>query len=596
MFAFCAKRLSVPRIRFGHCFLALLACLWCQPSVAQEETKPNFMIILVDDAALMDFGAYGGEARTPNIDALAEKGAMFTQYRTSPLCSPSRAMLLTGMDNHLTGVATIPEVLPPEHKGQPGYSLSFEPGVLTLADRLRPAGYRTLMTGKWHLGSGQGDLPSDHGFDRSFALDASGADNWQDKSYMPYYRDAPWYEDGVAIALPDNFYSSEFIVDKMIEYIGEGARDTPFMAFIGFQAIHIPVQAPPEFTANYDGVYEDGWHALRNRRHQKAIELGLIPPGSPLAPMPAKARNWDSLSDEERTLYVARMQVNAAMMEAMDFHIGRLIRYLKQSGAYENTVFVITSDNGPEPNRGDDDLRLKLWMGLNGYHVGLDGIGEHGSWGFIGPEWANAAASPGGLFKFYTSEGGIRVPMVMAGPDIAPQRVASFAMVSDIAPTLLDMVPSDIPSSDGKPMTGRSLLPVLNGERATTYDTDDAVGIEVSGNAALYKGDYKLTRNIAPVGDGRWRLFNIKTDPGETIDLTVSMPDKKAELMADYGAYVQRVGVLEMPEGYDSARQILRNVLKKQLSYYWWVVLLASIFLLGLIYAMWRAMRKYLFK
>lgn len=241
------------------------------PSVAQAndpanvdaliDAPPNIVIMLVDDAALMDFGAYGGEALTPNIDTLAARGAMFTQYRTSPLCSPSRAMLLTGMDNHLTGIATIPEVLPDAHIDQPGYSMSLEPGVLTLAERLKPEGYQTFMTGKWHMGSGKGDLPSDHGFDRSFALDASGADNWEDKSYMPFYHDAPWFEDGKVAALPDDFYSSEFIVDKMISYLDAANADAPFYAFLGFQAIHIPVQAPPEFTENYNGVYDQGWHA-----------------------------------------------------------------------------------------------------------------------------------------------------------------------------------------------------------------------------------------------------------------------------------------------------------------------------------------------
>jgi arylsulfatase A-like enzyme len=157
---------------------------------------PNVVILLVDDAGFMDFGAYGGEARTPNIDALAAQGVMFTRYRTSPLCSPSRAMLLTGVDNHRTGLATIPEVLPVEQRDKPGYALHFEPGVETVAVRLRRQGYRTYMAGKWHLGGGAGQLPDSHGFDRSFALEASGADNWEHKSYMPYYADAPWYEDG----------------------------------------------------------------------------------------------------------------------------------------------------------------------------------------------------------------------------------------------------------------------------------------------------------------------------------------------------------------------------------------------------------------
>ncbi len=560
-------------------------------SSAQDADKPNVVIMLVDDAALMDFGAYGGEALTPNIDMLAANGAMFTQYRTSPLCSPSRAMLLTGMDNHLTGIATIPEVLPDEHVGQPGYSMALEPGVLTIADRLRPEGYQTFMTGKWHMGSGAGDLPSDHGFDRSFALDASGADNWEDKSYMPFYHDAPWYEDGKATALPDDFYSSEFIVDKMIEYLSAEDSDQPFMAFLGFQAIHIPVQAPPEFTANYDGVYDQGWHALRDARHEKAMALGLVPQGAPLAPMPDASRNWADLSDEDRELYIARMQVNAGMLEAMDHHIGRLIDHLKQTGEYENTIFVVTSDNGPEHNRGDDDSRLAFWMRFNGYHVDLDGMGEQGSWGFIGPEWANAAASPGALFKFYMSEGGIRVPLIMSGPGIASQPIDAMSLVSDVTPTLLDLTGANQSSTDTAPITGRSLAPLLRGEQDQVYGSNDPIGMEVSGNSALYLGDYKITRHMPPTGDAKWRLYNMAEDPGETRDLSDTMPEKKTELLAAYQDYAERVGVLEMPDGYDSLEQIEANTQAKLLKRYGWILIVAGLVFLAMFYGLWRGIR-----
>ncbi|MCR9078213.1 MAG: arylsulfatase [Hyphomonadaceae bacterium] len=584
-------------LRFlASAFLAPFTLATVATSMAQDADPPNVVLMLVDDAALMDFGVYGGEARTPNIDMLAAEGAMFTQYRTSPLCSPSRAMLLTGMDNHLTGIATIPEVLPKEHEGQPGYAMSLEPGVLTLADHLRPQGYQTFMTGKWHMGSGKGDLPSDHGFDRSFALDASGADNWEDKSYMPYYHDAPWYEDGKAAALPDDFYSSKFIVEKMISYLDDASADEPFFAFLGFQAIHIPVQAPPEFTANYDGVYDQGWHALREARHQTAMTLGLIPEGAPLAPMPEGSRNWQDLSDDERAVYTARMQVNAGMLEAMDVHIGRLIDYLKQVGEYDDTIFIITSDNGPEHNRGDEDSRLAFWMRLNGYHIDLEGVGERGSWGFIGPEWANAAASPGALYKFYMAEGGIRAPLIMSGPGIAPQRVDAMSLVSDVAPTVLDLTGTDETAGAEQAMTGRSLLPVLAGAQTQVYGADDPIGMEVSGNSALYKGDYKITRHMPPTGDGMWRLYDMANDPGETRDLSATLPDKKAELLADYEAYAARVGVLEMPDGYDSLQQIEANTRAKLTKRYGWMVIVAGLIFLALLYGLWRVIRHFFIK
>ncbi len=564
-----------------------------QPLVGGEDRgRPNIVLILVDDAALMDFGAYGGEARTPNIDALARRGALFTNYRSSPLCAPSRAMLLTGVDNHLNGLATIPEVLPKEHVGQPGYSMRLEPGVLTLADRLKPLGYRTLMTGKWHLGSGAGDLPSDHGFDRSFALDASGADNWEDKSYLPFYREAPWYEDGNAAALPDDFYSSEFLVDKMIEYLEEGEETQPFLAYLAFQAIHIPVQAPADLVASYDGVYDSGWHALREARWERAKRLGLAPSDGAFNPVPEALRSWDALSEAEQKLYAARMQVNAAMLEAMDQHIGRLVAHLRAEGAYDNTLFIVTSDNGPEPSRADDDPRLAFWMGLNGYHVDLEGIGERGSYGFIGPEWANAAAAPSDLFKFYASEGGLRVPLIVAGPGVQPDaRIDAFTLVTDVAPTVLDIVDAAGPPEDAVPMTGRSLVSLLTGAADFVYGPDEPVGFETSGNSALFRGDHKIVRNLAPYGDGVWRMFNVAADPGETRDLAQQAPELFASLRADYDAYAARVGVLEMPAGYDSQKQIARNAVAKQLEFYWWVLLILAVVLLAVLWGVWRVVR-----
>ena len=554
-------------------------------SAAQEAADPpNVVIILVDDSALMDFGIYGGEAQTPHIDALARRGAMFTQYRTSPLCSPTRAMLLTGMDNHLTGVATIPEVLPDEQRGQPGYSMRLEPGVLTLADRLRGAGYRTVMAGKWHLGEGGDAMPQNHGFDRSFALAASGADNWEDKSYIPYYHDAPWYEDGREASLPDDFYSSEFIVDTAIRYLEETDAGAPFFAYLPFQAIHIPVQAPPEFTAPYADRFAEGWHVLQRERHQRAQELGLIPKGAPLVPMPDDARAWDSLSEKERELYATRMAVNAGMLTAMDHHIGRFVNYLDAQGELENTLFVVTSDNGPEPNRGDHDWRLSVYFALTGYHTDLEGMGEVGSWGFIGPEWALAASSPGTLYKFYATEGGVRAPLVMAGPGVPDMRIDSPAMVTDIAPTLLELTGVD--AQGGKPMTGRSLLPVLSGEAESAYAPDEPRAIEVSGNSALYKGNYKILRSVPPVGDGQWRLYDLSRDPGETTDLSAQQPERLAEMLADYAAYEKDMGVLPMPEGYSSTDAIAANTTKRVRARHGRTVLLVLIGLMTFIAAL----------
>lgn len=547
---------------------------------AQNAQRPNIVLILADDVGFTDLGAYGGEARTPHIDALAERGAQFSRYYSSPLCSPSRAMLLTGLDNHRTGHATIVEVLPPEMIGQPGYSMRLEPGVTTIASRLRQGGYRTYVTGKWHLGHGDGDLPNSHGFERSYVLDASGADNWEQRPYMPYYRTADWFEDGARARLPRDFYSSQFIVDRMIDYLdADAARDEPFFAYLAFQAVHIPVQAPREYIERYNGVYDAGWEALRNQRWRRAQELGLIPAGAPIdAPHPSY-RAWDSLSATDQALFARSMQVHAGMLESMDHHIGRFIAYLQSKGQLENTIFVVTSDNGPEPSDPIADPDFRRWMRLNGYTRNIEDLGERRSWVFIGPEFANATAA-GSLYKFTSAEGGLRVPLIVAGPGVAQQRVNARTFVTDIAPTLLERAGITAPAAE---IDGVSIGALLAGQSAIGRDPDAPVGMEVSGHSALYRGDYKLVRTPAPLGDGAWRLYNVSLDPGETENLAAAMPELAAAMLADYEAYAARVGVLELPEGYDVQRQVVHNVRRKQLEYYWWALALAGVGALGLL-------------
>lgn len=554
--------------------LAVLAlALMAAPALAQPALaprKPDIIVILVDDAAFMDFGAFGGEARTPNIDRLAASGAIMTNYHTSPLCSPSRAMLLTGMDSHRTGVSTIEEVLPPELKGKPGYTLRLEPGVLTIADRLKAGGYRTLMSGKWHLGHGPGDLPNEHGFDRSLALDASGTDNWAAKPYMPYYQDAPWFEDGKPAKLPESFYSSELLVDRLISYIDEGDRHTPYFGYLAFQAVHIPVQAPKEFSDRYDGQFDQGWEAVRRARWERAKAMGIVPPDAPYAEMPGNLRPWKSLKEEDRAKYARSMEVYSGMIEAMDHHIGRLIAHVQKRGELDNTLFVITSDNGPEPSDPVHAPWMDIWMALHGYNWALEAMGESGSLAYIGPEWASSISAPASLYKFYASDGGLRVPMIMSGPGVpAGARQHALVFVTDVTPTLLELAGVGGAEPAGtRPMTGRSLAPLLSGAANRVYGETDTFGIEVSGNAALFRDRYKIVRNMPPVGDGAWRLYDLLSDPSEVNDLATAQPELFQSMQAGYEAYMQRAGVLPLPAGYQVERQILRNSIARQLSFY----------------------------
>jgi len=511
--------------------------------------KPNFVLILVDDAALQDFGVYGGEAYTPNIDKLAHQGTMFTNYHSSLMCAPARAMLLTGV------------FLAPEHAAHPNYEGILNTRVETVATRLKRNGYNTYIAGKWHLGNTSYTLPTRRGFDRSFILGASGGDNYDIKGYLPFKGNAPWFADGEALEkLPDNFYSSEYLVDKMIEFMEEEEqKDQPFFSYLPFQAIHIPVQAPAEFVKKYKGVYKEGWDKLKQQRFEKAKQLGIVPSDASLGEQHSELRDWGKLSKEQQQIAANDMAVNAAMMEAMDYHIGRYITYLKSRGLYENTVFIITSDNGPEGSEMRD-RRVDMWMKWVGYHRDQNRLGGPGYYGFIGPEMASAAAGPSSFFKFYAGEGGLRVPLIMAGKDIPKaQKRTAFSFVTDVTPTILAMAGTQ-ERTTLVPMTGKSLLPAINQDSTLVYQKDEPIGIEAAGHSALFKGDFKLTRNARPLGDFKWRLYNIKKDPGETNDLAPTNPQLFAELIKDYADYSEKMGVLEMGTEYEAQLELANKI------------------------------------
>ena len=212
--------------------------------MAQQADRPNILLVLLDDAGFMDFGAYGGDAATPNIDALANRGSMFSRFYMSPQCGPSRAMLMTGRDNHEIGLGSIPETLSSEMRQFPGYTMRWENGLPTIASRLKEAGYQTFISGKWGIGDIGQNLPHRFGFDRSFVIDATGGSNYDHTPYLPLYNTTNWYEDGEPITLPDEFYSSEGIVDRMIDYLDEADPQKPFFSFLSFQAIRIAGDAP----------------------------------------------------------------------------------------------------------------------------------------------------------------------------------------------------------------------------------------------------------------------------------------------------------------------------------------------------------------
>ena len=540
---------------------------------AQQSDRPNIVLILADDLGYTDISPFGSEISTPNIARLAAEGLSFTNYHTAGSCAPARAMLLTGVDSHRNGVPNIPEALPAEQMAYDHYQGVLNDKVVTLANVLQAGGYHTYMTGKWHLGHTPELLPSARGFDRTIAMADTGADNWEQRTYLPIYDKANWYADGAEHTLPDDFYSSEYFIDKTIEFIASNAEDDqPFFAYVPFQAVHMPVQAPREFSDKYAGVYDEGWTVMRENRRLAAEEAGVIPEGTEAVVTPGTLI-WDNLTEEQRRHHARRMEVYAGMVDAMDMHIGRLMDYLESIGEYDNTIFVFTSDNGAEgsniilPNGGS---ALSPWFDIVGYNSNYETLGERNSWNAIGPSNATIAASPLTYYKFHANEGGLRVPLVMSGPGIGGQggMTDEFVFVTDLAPTILNLVGVDI--HDGswlgrevEPIVGADFSEFLAGASSQVHDDFDSIGYELGGNSALFKGDYKIVINRTGQSETEWHLFNIRTDPGETRDLAQEQPALLEEMLADYESYVQANNVLPMPEGYNRTGRILGDALRQ---------------------------------
>lgn len=544
-----------------------LTLLFSHFANSQTDERPNVVLILADDLGFTDIAPFGSEIDTPNIARLAASGLSFTNYHTAANCAPARAMLLTGVDSHRNGVPNIPESIPPEQLAYDHYQGVLSQNVVTLASLLRGSGYHTYMTGKWHLGHTPELLPSARGFERTIAMADTGADNWEQRTYLPIYDEAHWYADGEKHTLPDDFYSSEYFIDKTIEFISANeSDDKPFFAYIPFQAVHMPVQAPREFSDKYAGVYDQGWTVMREQRRLAAEEAGVIPENTEVIVTPGTL-DWNALTEEQREHHARRMEVYAGMVDAMDMHIGRLMTYLESIGEYENTIFIFTSDNGAEGSpliSPTGNSVLDPWFERVGYETGIENLGEKGSWVGIGPSNATIAASPLAYYKFHANEGGLRVPLVMSGPGISQRGQLSdeFVFVTDLAPTILSLAGvndhgGSWQTREVEPIVGKDFSSYLQGRAGPIHTASEPIGYEMGGSGALFKGDYKIVINKFEQNESEWHLFNIKTDPGEANDLAEAEPELLAEMLADYEQWASSNNVLPMPEGYNRARTIL---------------------------------------
>ena len=476
---------------------------------------------------------------------------------------------MTGVNNHLAGVATIPEMVPPELSDYPAYQGVLSLNTVTIATLLQDAGYHTYLSGKWHLGSTPELIPFNRGFERTFMLADSGADNWEQRPYLPLYDTANWYMDGLPTSLPEDFYSSRNLVDTLIGFINSNLGDgKPFFAYLPLQAVHMPVQAPQEYIDRYMDAYTDGWNVLRENRRQAAIEAGLVPADVPMARMHT-TEDWDTLTNDAKRYEAKRMAVYGGMVEAMDHNIGRLLQWLKDIGEFENTIIIFTSDNGAEAS----DMTIPgaaLGRRITGHNIDYATLGLKQSLNTIGPSFASAAVSPLSWYKFQVGEGGMRVPLIISGPGLEDRKGFNhaFTWIADLAPTILKITGTDTPGKryGGKPvygMEGKDLTGLLTGHADQVYGSNDFVAYELAGNKVVFHGDYKIVLHARPQGDGQWRLYDIIRDPGETADLATKHPALFQRMLGEWEMFEQRAGVQTLPPGYESKRQVTINALRK---------------------------------
>lgn len=520
----------------------------------------NILLIVVDDLGFSDIGAFGSEIETPRLDAIAQEGVRLTDFHSAPACSPTRAMLLTGVDHHLAGLGTMAEASLPQFQGAPGYEGYLNDRVACVAELLHDAGYRTVMSGKWHLGHTLDRAPHTRGFERSFALLPGAADHFG-RNEVDHGRGKflLYAEDGKQVTeLPPGFYSSDYFTTRLLEFLGEEEDDPrPFFAYLPFSAPHFPLQAPDAEIAKYKGLYDDGPGALRERRLARLKDLGLVATDTTVHPVVADGLEWDALDDAERAASARTMEVYAAMVDRIDQNVGRVVDHLKRTGRYENTLIVFLSDNGAEGAIVEAmPIIGPVFAKLIAEHCdnSLDNLGRPGSYCWYGPRWAQAATAPSRLFKAYTTEGGIRVPAIIRTPGglRAGEISDVFSTVKDIAPTLLEYAGAEHPGAEyhGRPVlpiSGRTLLPWLSGDVAQVHPDDASAGWELFGRRAIRDGGWKAVYGPADGGRPRWQLYDLARDRGETVDLAAVHPEKLDALLAQWEAYAAENGVLEAP-------------------------------------------------
>ncbi len=516
--------------------------------------QPNFLLVMADDMGWTDVGSFGSEIDTPNLDALAQSGVKFSNFYTSVSCSPTRSMLLSGTDNHLAGLGNMGELLTPTQRGKPGYEGYLNNRVVSLAEVLRAGGYHTYMAGKWHLGHDPEHFPYARGFERSFSMLNGGASYWSDMTGLVEAEEFVKYveDDKVLDKLPGEFYATRSFADSLIESIRENRGDgKPFFAYLAFTAPHDPMHVPEPWLSKYRGRYDDGYEVLKAKRAAAAKQKGLIPDSAAMPERYHMVEAWDSLTKEQQALEARGMEVYAGMVNNMDYHFGRVVKFLKDIGEYDNTIVIFLSDNGPNPWYSEDYPGNKGSEWFAQFDNSIDNLGHPMSHFAYGMGWGSASAGPLDLFKMTVAEGGIRSPMLIAGPGVkGGLQVGAFAYVWDIMPTILEFAgiphPEKYRGQQVESMRGKSLQGVLTGSTKLVYNADDFICGEMQDGKWVRQGDLKAVSVAPPYGLDKWQLYDIAIDPGESNNLAQKQPDKLQQLIAAWERYADEVGVVGM--------------------------------------------------
>lgn len=535
---------------------------------AARAGAPNVVIVLADDLGFSDVSCYGSEISTPAIDALADAGVRYSNFHVTPLCSPTRAAMLTGLNSHAAGMGFVANADP----GFPGYASELPAHQPSLAEMLKANGYATMAVGKWHLCREQdlsvaGDnhsWPLQRGFDQFYGI-LEALTNFH-HPHLLYEGNSPVDVD----EYPEGYYFTDDITDRacrMMREVKTADPDKPLFLYYAHGAVHAPLHAKDEDIERHRGNYAKGWDRLREERLARQIELGIVPEGTELPPRNSEPTEevdaWDSLPEEERQVMARYMEVYAAMVDTIDDSVGRLRDELEALGQLDNTIFIFTSDNGASREGRDKGTTSYFSFGGTGVMQSeiaqdLDPIGGPTTWPHYPRGWAMACNTPFRLYKITTHRGGHSVPFIVswpAGIDASNRLVRDqYAHITDLLPTLADLLDLDVPSQrhglDAEPLAGTSFASTL--ANPTAPSTHNEQYYECIGHRGFYRDGWEAVvfhENQTPFSEDRWELYHVATDINQLHDLAADEPDKLAEMIEAWDGAAWRNRVYPLDEG-----------------------------------------------